>query len=494
MSTTMTLNEFLQHVEGVYQSIDVRTAAVKSNGVWQNALTVIQFSCEDPKDIRERQDNKKAQWERIETSNFRVAMAPCHIDLLENLIDFFAKRSLPFYGPDDVHFDRSINLLSLVGHFESYGYTKRKAGPFPFFEAYDGRYCPLLKEDQLQREIKSQTLYEAYELIRELLEVDFHKDLAFDLIVTAPFYAHIEHYDFGEQKCKVKIKFHKDIKDLAVRVTVRGSDQDDAPLKDKANSTMKLDESNELDNGMMLWSKDFELPNATPNNYLGVNLIQTNPTALDVEKISYPRQIKDFLESKKHLKNPLLAAFRRFCSEEDLESYTANPGKFQPPSPKKPSSAFEGAVSWILALCGFKPIWLGWTDLETLQEGKIQHLRLDILAYYEKENTLLLVNCTIGDPAADIDRLNSIRHKLQVEVFKGTSVQFRPCIFSPQPKVDIAKQNGDKVGVTVFGAEDMQRILNHLKVGNSVEALYCFGFTGLNWYEKMLNAMQLGTE
>ena len=211
--------------------------------------------------------------------------------------------------------------------------------------------------------------------------------------------------------------------------------------------------------------------------------MQTAPALLDIEKPSFPTQISRFLERKKPAKAPLVTAFSSFCSLDELEEYLTKPGEIQPPSPKKPSSAFEGLISWILGLCGFQSVWLGWTEHETLKEGKIEHLRLDILAHYEKENTLLLVACTIGRPDQDIDVVNSIRQKLYAHVFKDTSVQIRGFIFSSQPSVDVAKQLGEKVGVTIFGAEDIKDILNCLRTGKMADALAYFGFTS-GYYNK----------
>jgi len=205
--------------------------------------------------------------------------------------------------------------------------------------------------------------------------------------------------------------------------------------------------------------------------------MQPEPTALDIEKPSFPTQISRFLEAKEPAKAPLVAAFSQFCGLDELEKYLTKPGEIQPPSPKKPASAFEGLVVWILSLCGFRSVWLGWTEHETLKEGKIEHLRLDILAHYEKENALLLVACTTGRPEQDIDIVNSIRQKLYADVFKDTSIQIRGFIFSSQPSVDVAKQLGEKAGVTIFGAEDIRGMLNCLRTGKTADALACFSFT-----------------
>jgi hypothetical protein len=476
----MTLGDFLNRLEGVYKSIDTRVAAVKSNDAWHNALTIVRFSYLKPQDLRQQQEELEGRWGKIQTKDFRIQMQAWVFEFLETLCDqFFSEGKLLLLGESkDMELEHKVDLLSLDGKFDRYGYTRRELDSWPCFEAIAGKYCSLLENEQLQGEAKSLYLLELYSLISELLEVDFHRNSGFDLIVNAPFYAMIENVDFAEQKCKIRVKFHKDIKGLAVSAVARRGERDDTPVRDVAGSPIKLKEAEELDEYMRVWTKQLDLLKTMPADYLSVSLRQTEPIALDIqEQPSYPTQISRLLEAKKPAKAPLVTALSRFCSLEELEEYLAKPGEIQPPSPNKPSSAFEGFVSWVLGLCGFQSIWLGWTEHETLKEGKIKHLRLDILAHYEKENTLLLVACTTGRPDQDIDIANSIRQKLYADVFKDTTIQIRGFIFSSQPSVDVAKQLGEKVGVTIFGAEDIRRMLNCLRTGKTADALAYFGFT-----------------
>lgn len=487
MSSKMTLGDFLNRLEGVYKSIDIRIAAVKSDDTWHNALTVIRFSHIQYEELEKQQKELENKWRKVQTSNFRIEMQAWPFKCVDKSVDdvlceqFSQGKWLLFdvgTGPTlDFQFGRSIDLLSLEGLFGEHGYTRRDIHSWPCCEAIAGEHCSLLKNEQLQSEVKSHYPLDLYSLISELLEVNFHRDLGLDLIVNAPFYAVIKNYDFAEQKCKTQVKFHKDIKALTVSAIVRRGERDDTPVRDVASSPIKPKEAEELDECMRLWTKEFDLLNAMPGDYLSVSLRQTEPTALDIEKPSSPTQISRFLESKKPEKAPLVAAFRRFCSLGELGEYLTKPGEIQPPSPRKPGSAFEGFVLWILGLCGFQSVWLGWTEHETLKEGKIEHLRLDILACYEKENTLLLVACTTGRPDQDIDIVNSIRQKLYADVFKDTNVQIRGFIFSSQPSVNVAKQLGEKAGVIIFGAEDIRGILNSLRTGKMADALAYFGFT-----------------
>ncbi|GAG79629.1 unnamed protein product, partial [marine sediment metagenome] len=277
MSAKMTLGDFLNRLEGVYKSIDVRIAAVKSDDIWHNALTVVRFSYMEPKDLEEQQKELENKWSKVQTSNFRIEMKAWPFATSETLSDLLKEGKWLLLdvgsGPTlDLQFGRSIDLFSLDGRFNRHGYTRRENHSWPCFEALDGKHCPLLREEQLQNEVKSHTLIGLYSLISELLEVDFHGGLDLDLIVNAPFYAKIENVDFAEQKCEVQVKFHKDIKALAVTAIVRRGEGDNTPIRDKAGFSIKLEEAEELGEYMRLWTKQFDLPSATPADYLSWDL------------------------------------------------------------------------------------------------------------------------------------------------------------------------------------------------------------------------------
>jgi len=470
----MSLQDFLDRLEGVYKSIDLRIAAAKVGDTWQNALTVVRFSCRAEEEIKEQQKEVENRWGKVGTSKFRIDMQAwpfASLDILEMRLNEGLWLLFDNHV-DDLHFERGIDLLSLEGRFEKYGYTKREAEPYPLLEAFVGQHSPLLEEERLQSEVKSQTLFDLYTLIRELLEVDFSPDKSFDLIVGAPFYAAIEHIDFGEQRCKIQVKFHKDIKALAVSVSVRRGDRENVPLRDKARSTIDLEESEELDEYMRLWTKQLELLKATLADYLAVSLIQTEPTALDIEKPSFPTQISRLLESKKPEKAPLLAACRRFLTEDELEQYLTKPVESPWPykgGKKDPSATFELAVAWLLGLCGFNIVWLGLTNHESLKEDKVTRFGIDMLAsHYESRNLLLLIGCTIGNPNTnDIDTLKNVRRALLDKVFKDTQLHVKPFVFSAAPELS----NKERDGVKVLDGDDIRGILNYIIRGEIQRAL-----------------------
>lgn len=480
MAVRISLQDFLGRLQGVYKSIDMRITAVKSDDMWHNALTVVRFSYLGSEDVDEQQKELENKWGKVQTSNFQIYMEALAFAGLKQIRHTFneGKRWLWIFEPEiryifpKLDFGRSIDLLSLEGRFEKYGYTERESEPYPFFEAFTGKHSPLLEDERLQSEVKSQTLFDLYPLIRELLEVDFSRDTSFDFIVGAPFYAATENVDFEGQRCKIQVKFHKNIKALAVSAIVRKGDRENAPLRDKASCTINLEESEELSEYMRLWTKQLELLNAAPADYLAVSLIQTQPTALDIEKPSFPTQISRLLESKKPEKAPLVTASRRFLTENQLEQYLLKPIEATWPykkGAKDPADTFELAVAWLLGLCGFSIVWLGQTKHEILREDKVARFSIDILAsHHESENLLLLIGCTVGSPnSSDIDNLKNVRRMLLDEVFKDTQLRMKPFVFSAAPELS----NKERDGVKVLDGGDIRGILNYVRRGEIQRAL-----------------------
>jgi hypothetical protein len=221
---------------------------------------------------------------------------------------------------------------------------------------------------------------------------------------------------------------------------------------------------------MRLWTKEFDLPNALPSDYLFVSLIQTEPTTLDIEEPSYGIQISRFVESKKPTAAPFVIAFSQFCSLDTLKEYLAQPTQAGLFKGKKDASAnLELMVSWLLGLCGFNIIWLGQTKHEMLKENEVTRFSIDILASHQQsENLLLLVGCTVGIPNdKDIDNLKSIRSKLQDEIFKDTKLCVKPFVFSAAP----ALGNKERDGVKLLDANDIRGILNQLSQKDIKRAL-----------------------
>lgn len=254
---------------------------------------------------------------------------------------------------------------------------------------------------------------------------------------------------------------------------MRKGDRENAPLRDKAGSTIGLEESEELDGYMRLWTKQLELMNATPADRLAVSLIQTKPTALDIEEPSFPTQISQLLESKRPEKAPLVAACRGFLTEDELEQYLLKP--VEAPWPykggknKDSSATFELAVAWLLGLCGFNIVWLGQTKHETLKEDKVTRFSIDMLAsHQESKSLLLLIGCTIGSPNnKDIDNLKSVRRRLLDEMFKDTQIHVKPFVFSAAPELS----NKERDGVKVLDGGDIGSILNYIRQGQIQHAL-----------------------
>lgn len=482
MSFTMKFHDFLERVEGLYKSIDLRVFAARGDGDHLNAmLTVVRFSFEEVSEVIDRQKELGSKWLNIDNEDFTIKMVAYPFDKLDNYVCLGLNNEsmllpLLFLNEDGkvkdaliIKLRQRVDLLSMTGEFTGRSIFTRTLDRWPYFEAFAGEHSPLIDDTELQSIVKSQTHYDIYTIIQELLEIDFSASTSFDFLVTAPFYAAIDNVDFHEQTCKIGIKFHENISGLAYNAVLRTGSSSTALVRHKANSTLNVDEAEDLGQHIKLWRAEADMPNVGRGDHLHVTLMQTQPTALDID-YNHDR-VERFIDSKSKASQPLLAAFRRFCTEDSLQSYLTNPGEEQPPPPKKPSSAFEGFVSWLLTLCGLPCIWLGWTGHETLVEGRVQHLRLDILAYYDLDDTLLLIQCTMGSPDDDIDKLNSIRRKLYDEVFADTNIQIKGFIFSPQPSVEVAKQRGADAGVTIFGANDIRGIISYIRRGDVAIAL-----------------------
>src|SRR5712691_6233265 len=72
-TSRFTPDEVLPIVQHMYQSIDIRAAAVREGDIWWNSLAIVRFSYLSPElaDVRARESAGNLR--RLETANFRIA-------------------------------------------------------------------------------------------------------------------------------------------------------------------------------------------------------------------------------------------------------------------------------------------------------------------------------------------------------------------------------------------------------------------------------------
>lgn len=131
---------------------------------------------------------------------------------------------------------------------------------------------------------------------------------------------------------------------------------------------------------------------------------------------------------KEHVRNPLLHALSYFCHLDDFRKMVYS-AKGKPIADLKSDKKYEVTIQWLLSVAGFQAIWLN-----KHEEFKVDgHLygAVDCLAYSEKENMLLFVNCTLGSPSEkELSSYREVYYYFADNVFKNTSLRLYSVVFS----------------------------------------------------------------
>ncbi|MCK4476745.1 MAG: hypothetical protein KAU16_08475 [Methanophagales archaeon] len=451
------VSDIVDCMKDAYKSIDLRIAAGKENDNWHNGLTVIRFSYLSVKDIQNRFKELESRIGEVKINGFFISHHVIPFENFDELQSQLQQGTIKLEN-DEVDFGRSIDLLSLQDRFPTLHPYTIKSEEWPFLEVFNGDHSKIFGRENLEKEIRTLGFANVYDPINVLLEIGFGGGVTFDVVVHAPFYGVIQNVDFEGQTAKIKVKFHERAGDLILHVLLRGKNHYET-IKAKHSFGIEKSEIRGLNKGFKLGEKEVELPNATVNDFLFVNLAHKELG----EICDFSKSVEDFVKRKKPSVTPMFSTFSRFCNEEEFKKHLVQPHKVN-----KPQKIFERAISWLLSLSGLCSIKLDEYEKLREKETAVERGSVDILADYKIKDQLFLVNCTIGVPKVeDIDRLNSIRRWLYEELFEDTKLRITPIIFSAERELKQMKEKGDSSGVRIFDSEDIENILTNVKNGRT---------------------------
>lgn len=470
----MTLREFLQWTKGSYKSIDVRCAAAQVEDHWQNALTIVRFSHKQKTKIEERHQQLLSKWGEVGTSRFKILLSAFDISQLELICDAFSNGKCPAFSATSVEIalGQQVDIMSLKTEHTNVASFVQEREWMALSPMMGNHLNNLYSDSGIKKSLWSigfvaeSTDREAYEVIGEFLEVDYQPGTGFNLLVVAPLYARLE-MDFKVESngCEFKVAFHRCFdKSLEVDVVVR----EDRQLKYKDGPfSVSAGESEDMDGDLKLWTKRVQVPKLTEMDSVQISLLSINPRLI---LQSRTRRVRDLLGMKgiDPAQNPLLSALRRFFLGKERiherDYLTTEDGD-------RPQDTFEQKIAKLLNLCGYSTARIGHIkELEILKDktSSSDRGKADILAYSERVNSLLLVECTKEIPRQDdVFKLKTAATVLQHEVFDGTSVRVIPLVFTDVPQFEIK----ETAGVRLLNSRDIDGIFSDVLMWQKVDQI-----------------------
>jgi hypothetical protein len=475
MSVQLKLPEVLAIVLDLYLSVEVRTLFTEVSGVPHNVFTVIQFSTLPASDcgisLRESLARKPLRnggplsfsWQRLD------------IDRWPSLADQLSAGRLQSEGVQ-VEIGREVELGQFMNSISSGPGQIGEPTSYPVFEASQAM---LHATNELGRTLEN--IRYSGEVLRQLQRSGFHdfEELAAEyfgaarrsfsgaslIAFVAPVPLMVERVEVFpvEKKVRAHVRAHPilaacsrvmgDVQRVEWPQPVNKGALDFGPippvLGERTCTEAAIDEVSVDDTVQMRIVHD------------DLGIVHSQPFA--VRRAVPPLYV-----------NPLFETLNRFCPSADLRTMVTEPTA--PPKDKgknegKVQRQFEQHIQWLLTCFGFAAVQLGANEYlydADGEEGSKRRLgSLDLLAFHQAEQMLLLASCTMTPPKEeDLANLITLKVALAEELRKKAGIDVALAIFTNADRCVASPHYSGQDFVAVFDKPGVARLVDALASGD----------------------------
>ena len=454
----MTLDTVLEELKEEFHSIDIRTFAHKSTGVWNSIFTIIRFRRETVDELRkEHIELIKKCGSLVETENFKVGVFDFPLESWDKIQQDLSRKFLCLTKSFAINFDKEITFNHKVHlpYFKNENYIYDEWKCFLFHNESNTfqkpNYHDLLKNETFENDFSHFDDY--LSAIFQYNKYDFQHNPWVNTFI--PVFFKIEEISF-EHDCVNLTYSAYDQKDI--RVALNFYQARDYRTQDKFIDK-KSTELKENKNSKLIHDKiTMEVNTKDIGNTFDLLVIKNNKVLLE----NKDGKIEDYWKKRTEFINPIYYAFEQFVKFEELEQMLL---QFKSKKLKNDSDVFERGISWLLSLLGIPNIILG--EYERLGNGHDQ-TSTDILASFETD-TIFLINVTIGLPQqSDFDKEREYRENIAKRT-NNKKIDIHSVYFTGKDATE-SQVSATANDVTLVGKSNIQMILEHLKKGNLEKA------------------------
>lgn len=440
-NTQLNLQEIIDAFGAAYRSVDVRTVALLHGTSWLNALTVIRVSHETPAQLDMRHSELKSMHVLPQIANFRISLSSSPFcdwaeickDLRNSILRVHHDFEVTLTGPLDIYsksgyvnrhhnlFRRALNLDWPTCEI-SFPYDQVKWQQFGV-----GDRNSLLSDRKLSQQISRFGHSDAFEAINAFMEFSspFAQNPGNEFHVSVPIFASIDSVEVqpSDNLLCVSGRVHEKLADVRLFAVCRDSPLG-AGLMPKATLALEIQDAPQRKNPEI---REVKASVAMPSSVRVTDYVEVKAvgTAGDIDSTS--SELRSLLPLP--YIQPLYTALELFRSQVDLRQALVYPQRARKVDARawQMQQYFERDVCWFFSCFGFATVMLG--EFENLRdpESKFQRGSLDILAYKESRNLMLIVGCTLNAPTDhDFNNLTTLRTILLDEVLAGAKVALIP--------------------------------------------------------------------
>jgi hypothetical protein len=441
----LNLQEITETYGITYNSIDVRTVALRLAASWVNILTVVRVSHDPPALV----DNKHAELKSLHVlprlEDFGIFLSSVPFSAWQGLCNGLRNSTVLGHSVAVVRLTGPLDIYSKNGDLHRYHnvlranpawdwptceigfpYTPNQAEQFGF-----GDRLSLLADRKLSQQISQFGHSNVFDAIDAFMEFTspFDRNPGWEFYVSVPVFAAIDTVEVNPDGniLTARARFHQELPKVRFFAVFR-----DAPsntgLLPKATLPLEIHGAGgETRSGIREVIASVALPPGVKwSDYVEVKAVSKLG---DIDANQW--QVRSLLPAR-HVQ-PLYHALASFRSHTQFRQALAYPQATPRPrrQPWRIQDYFERDVCWFLSYFGFATVMLG--EHETLRdaESKFERGSLDILAFNESRKIMLLVACTLNAPKdEDFTNLTTLRTIFLEEILTGSNVSIIPVIFT----------------------------------------------------------------
>ena len=463
--TSTPVYKVLSAFSRVFQSIDLRIVAVDDGKQLTNLVSSI-FACtESPEGLRDR--HKKLEGSLPSSGEVVVLLYSLPFPKFDSIFSQFRKGR---FMSGDIGFDGlPINFSELdltrlaidryhAEHFKCIGEWKILGG------SVDAKRDASIFEiaDRQNEDARRKGFGDIYEWINQSLEIRFIRGHSTALVVGIPILAKITGLDLDGSSLKVAIRKASLFDDLQLNFSIgrlSSMQRTYEPFWVGIEQLEKCEQPSQHEYCDV--TSIINLPNFKPHDRIAVELIHLKAPSLclDIKTSEVPLE-KAY--------EPFAKVLTSFCPFEKYKMHLFSPEESSKP---KPSDVFEDATAWLLSLIGYSVIQLRGYEILRATKTKYQKGSVDMIAYRENED-LLLVDCDTSVP--DEKKIQSM--KRITKEFSGLqdqqdSPRILSLIISPRDCGTLATEMlSSSLSFRIVGRHKLEKIFEEAMTGNSKEA------------------------
>lgn len=491
MQDQYTVAEIVSAFKELYHTIDVRAALLKHEDRWRSICVAIRLNSESAESASQKFQELQERYGKLEAKPFQILQYCFLFQEFDSMVAALKEERL-LLGNRIIPLDKAIDILSLPGRIDlwlPHSVRPRAALDWPVLRAstqlsnWDTFHRLLQGNREILRCVEMSGYHDPYSAIRHLLEIDFGSGSPATLVVEPAVPARLEVVRvITKPKDRVAIDIfvmaHQAAAKLCCTVRHERRDPEQRLVRQQAFSL----NPGQAEGTFRRWIGSVELESAeggwSDDDWIYLEVVHEEIGRL----YSQGYRFRELLRPEE--RNPLFVALTKFCPWEHIKGLLESPDIVQPPrdvSLKQKGRLFEVSIQWLLSSLGFRSVWLH--GYEKLKEGEFDYGSIDCLAYHDRENVLLLVNCTTGPPDPhEINRQLELEHLMLRKVFYNTTVRLKSVLFSASHNPESERVHYAPERVKIFYREDITKLLALIGSGQEkriLDAIFSPSFQSL---------------